>query len=227
MPVQIRAAIILGILGILGVLVAQLVPLLWRYCNRSGARVELVNVTINDESEEFPKIDFKLLNVGDQIAFIKKAEFHVTKVYRIPSTIFFPYEVPVSRNYDILLPPINAPYVKSVDISQAIKQDDVDRFVFTLGHLEYIDSPIIYNIYIELIYNEKDKRLRTSPLIFVMPSTLEVLGGGVLPRELAVEVAKKNKQIATEVSKLRGMKTKAVIKLINHLKDFWVGNKED
>jgi len=213
-------AIIAGIFLVFATLIAPLAENLWRHLfYKRGACVKLVDVTISDGIEEFPKIDLKLKNIGNQIAFVKKAIFHVIKVFIIPSSVFFPVEVPISRNYDIILPPKNAPYIKSEDISQAIKQDDVDRFVFTLGHLEYIDSPVIYSIYIELLYDESNKRLRTDTLIFVMPPTLEVLGGGPLPRDLAVEVVKKNKQIASEVSKLKGTKTKAVIKLITNLNE--------
>ena len=72
----------------------------------STERVKIVDIIIEDSKEdEFPRylIWLKLVNVGNEGAFLNKIEFHVEEVFELIRPAF-PYAVQSSWLYDVDLP---------------------------------------------------------------------------------------------------------------------------
>ena len=110
--------------------------------DKSG--LQLVDISLNDRraplSREpgietaFPQIEIKLRNTGLHVAFIKRAEFSVQHIWKVESAGITCSlgAVPLSAEYDILLPKVTTPYTIYKDTSQSVKPNEVDRFAFTL-----------------------------------------------------------------------------------------------
>ena len=129
--------------------------------------LKLVNVMVNDSGFDYPKLDIKIRNTGDTIAFLKDSIITVKKIFHLNS--FCEYSaVETSAVYDILLPFKNSTYTEHIDISQSIKPNDVDRFTIILGH----DSPYpsaggyIYLITVKFVYDEDNKYIESDNILY-------------------------------------------------------------
>ncbi len=249
------------------------------------AKLELADTSITEQPDDFPLLDIKLRNVGDKIAFLKKAVFHVTDVYNLEDPFFYvETHIDPSWNYNIELPLNNHPYTKEVELSQAIGANDIDRFTFSLGHglkpdnrsiwrnekgneespsgeepllndsserkgkdrtasrrkqdkssqnksedQKKLDSIIlnapegdyaasVMRIYVELIYNEKDERVTTQPMIFEMRTPPHFIAAVATPKSNAQQIATENRRKLEEVNKLEGKKTQKVLEMLEQLK---------
>ena len=175
-----------------------------------GANLELVELAVDDTKGSYPMIEVKLRNLGQGVVFLKKAQFHVTNVYGLRSRIQYS-RVPISWNYDVLLPDDSPPYVTEIDISQSIKPNDVDRFTFTLGtkKFEYQDIGQIFRLQVKLIYNEDNKELTTDYLLLFMayPARVQAF---TETREYSAESSKKNMVVLKSISELQGIRSKTV-----------------
>jgi hypothetical protein len=135
----------------------------------SNSHLRIVDIIVEEEIDEFPVLDLKLKNIGNEIAFLKIIEFHVDEILEIQIPAF-PRAIQSSWNYDVDLPLNGAPYVKPISISQAIEPNGIDRFTITVGnskwHAENLNE-YIYHMWFKIIYDEDDKEVRTSD-IFIM-----------------------------------------------------------
>lgn len=195
------------------------------------AQIKIVDVSIN-ESEGCPTIlDLKLRNNGEKVAYIKKVNFDVKKIFimrmRVPSSYvyIFPYfkhvspyfkHVPPSYRYNVELPSRGAPYKKEKEITQGIKPNDIDRLEIALDYtkdttMHWSDLPSSYNLYIfnmkvSLIYNETDDIVRSKNLIFLIsPPNQNIRGIGVDPESEAY--FEHNREILREIRQIKGEKS--------------------
>ncbi len=114
---------------------------------------------------ELPVLDVKLRNTSSQVAFLKKAVFHVRKVWPLaPFTHFFS-EVTVSANYDVLFPSRQPPYTVERKLSQSIPSNGVDRFTLTLR-----PDPLAHILLatLELVYDGDGKSIEAGDILFAM-----------------------------------------------------------
>ena len=184
--------------------------------NNEDSSLKIVDITIID-TEEFPKIDVKLRNVGKKVAFLKRAEFHVYMIWTLKPPIM-PRAEPVSYNYDVSLEPRETPYVVTKNISQSIDPNDVDRFTFTLGHHPSYDiEDHIYNMKLRFFYDENDKIIESNNVLFLMPPSSTIMGAYSPGGEFAKSCLKYNKNIALEVKKIDGFKSKRLLRFIDQI----------
>lgn len=179
------------------------------------AVIELVEVRVVDD-DKLPKVEFKVRNVGNRVAFMKEAIFYVFESRSIPFCPL-PYAVPVSHVYDVELPaePPSKPHTVSVAIAQAVSPNGVDRFQFRVGTAGLGDRNMGWTIYqfkVELLYNA-DKRVLSDNILMMVPYPYEALGFTVVP-ELAECFRRNEKNMrymlglpGTRSKKLEEMKT--------------------
>jgi hypothetical protein len=202
-PVTIRVAIVSAVV----VIVAAFIGILPQYCpTRRSADVQLVEARIVD-TDKFPKVDIKLRNSGTGVAFLKGANIRVNRVWRF-EPVAAPAEVPVSWNYDVLLAPVDSPYMKTVPISQSIEPDGVDRFTITLG----VDAKptmdvFVYQVAIELRYNEDERIVRTGDLLYAATTASETAAMTGVPLDMARRIWTRNRQLAEEIKSADGAKS--------------------
>jgi len=211
-PLTIRAAIVAGILAITGAIVSALIPVIPALFGESS--LQLVDVSFID-SGEFPVLDIKLRNTGDKIAFLKRADFEVEKIWTLEATVF-PSAEEVSQNYNVILPLSGDPYSISKSISQSIKPNNVDRFTFTLGN-DGGGPPrfYVYLMTVKLVYDEDDKSLKTQRLLFVTeragpPLSFALMGPFAKDRFI------KNQGIMTEINEIDAMKSERLKETISY-----------
>lgn len=118
------------------------------------------------------QVDVKLRNISDQVAFLKRADVKVEKVWRlewIPGN--FAGELP-TWNYDIALPRSGEPFTTTFNISQSIDPNAVDRFTLTIGSEGAIETSVlyVYQLTIDLIYDEDDKVVSTGQMLITSAS---------------------------------------------------------
>lgn len=188
------------------------------YLKEQGANLLLVDAVVNDEQEGYPTLELKLRNTGQEVAFLKKAQFHITNVYGLSSGLMFK-RVPVSWNYNVLLPS-TAPLIVDTDLSQSIQPNEVDRFTITLGAKEFLsDSSQVYRVQLSLIYNEDNRRLDTDNFLFFIKYPAATLAATSIP-EHQFKAAKKNLVVAKSISSLQGVRTESVSKFIKYYEEF-------
>ena len=98
--------------------------------------LEITDVAVRNDGRGSPRVDLKVTNSGDRVAFITRVAFSVRSVDDINAPPrrdcyqgagFFP---PTGR-YDVSLPAEGgAGETLTADVSQEVKADSVDRFVF-------------------------------------------------------------------------------------------------
>jgi hypothetical protein len=166
----------------------------------TGAELRLVDVLINKPGK-FPEIEIKVRNIGDQVAFLKKAEFIVLGQWNIfPNPYARPTIVPISYTYDVEIP---IQGTATVNISQAIEPNSVDRFSFRLvsrGDFYPYVGLFLYLIRIKLIYNEDNRELITPPILMHIPPPVKIVGL-YIPSISTQEILEKNRRIALEILK--------------------------
>jgi hypothetical protein len=171
--------------------------------------LKLVDVSFID-TKEFPQIDVKVRNVGSKVAFIKRAVFKVSKVW----TFKLPQNndaYAATWNYDLMLPIKRTPYVQSLDISQKVDTNAVDRFTFTIGNNSNQGTELYaFLMTMEIIYDEDDKILRSHNLLFRTKSSYVILGFSTYPKEGWDSVMTENKRIAKEIEVYKGIYSAAL-----------------
>jgi len=239
-----RAAIIAGILGIIGTVLAVVIsnvlqpptiiiqpptgptvqpPTEPTAQPPSTSELHLVDVGFI-ESDEFPKLDIKLRNTGEKVAFLKRADFKVEKIWELCWPDIPPIMAPVkiSENYSVMLPISRTPYYVSESVSQSIKRDAVDRFTFTLGTDAALDESVhyVFLITVELIYDEDDKSLTSPNLLFTQISwnllfalthiDLDIYAG----QDSKEGIITQNKQLVEEINEINGIKSNRLKELL-------------
>jgi hypothetical protein len=174
------------------------------------------------ETDELPLLDFKLRNSGKEVAFIKRAEIRVEQNW----TLHWPTAggaAPPSWNYDLVLPTTGAPYVASVDLSQTVDPNGVDRFTITVSPDEHITpfADYIYSMEVKLIYDEDNKEVSTGPLVYMVgyPKWFNKLErpSGELPSTVPgswKQQYDENREIAEEISKVEGKRNERLEALL-------------
>ncbi|RCJ28287.1 hypothetical protein A6S26_12185 [Nostoc sp. ATCC 43529] len=164
----------------------------------------------------------------------------------VPSSFDYQVALPANLNFDIPLPfnfytdnYLNAQqeivYTESFKISQCVSCNDVDRFTFTLflpkseqqlSSNEYspylVRTSYIYNLRLELIYDEDNKTIQSSDLIILLepkyPENIEI-------REFLVDSDSKfstemkkwsqhNLELLTAIAKIKGVISSSLNSLI-------------
>ena len=138
--------------------------------------IELVDVLVLVD-KGLPVIEFKVRNIGDEVAFLKAAEFEILESRDISECTSY-LAWPVSYVYDVELPievPLNS-FVQRVNISQAVPANDVDRFQFKIGN-KIAGMPggsIIYQLKIRILYN-KNSEIVSDEVLIMVPHTIGTL----------------------------------------------------
>lgn len=135
------------------------------------SKLKLVDLKFNEPEGNQKKIviDIKLRNIGEKVAFIKKAKFYVKNIWELSplSEPLGPYEI--SYIYDVFLPILTTPYNISTNLSQEIKSNEVDRFTISLGNdafiKKYLYRDLIFLMSLELIYNENNKLIKSQDFV--------------------------------------------------------------
>ena len=169
--------------------------------------LKLVDVSIEERENENPRIDIKVRNIGNKVAYLKKAEFQIMKmgIIRVAGVRF--EAIPVTWTYDVGVSKDNTPYTKTISISQSVGPNEVDRFQFVIG-TEYMDvyvSETLVYMKIILFYNETDEQLITPPMLLSIPMPKSILGMTTGYPDL--EVRKSNIRIASTMVKLPGIRS--------------------
>lgn len=163
----------------------------------------------------------------------------------LPAFLHFNVDIPclfeedaLDNNHQFLLD--QSAYTQEFKISQCVACNDVDRFTFTLSmpktseqmvsdrHLSYlISTSYIYHFNLELVYDEDDKTVQSSPLILWlaphMPQNGEIryffedLGLKLrqvnLPEEIK-EYSRLNQEVISQIHKLEAIKSISLSQMI-------------
>jgi hypothetical protein len=114
---------------------------------------------------ELPVLDVKLRNTCSEVAFLKKAVFHVRTIWPMAAFTFCLSEVTVSANYDVLFPTRQPAYTVEKKLSQSIPPNGVDRFTLTLRP----DAPAhILLATLELVYDGDSKSIEAGDILFAV-----------------------------------------------------------
>lgn len=187
----------------------------------NDSSLRLVDISFA-ETEEFPKLDVKVRNVGNRVAFMKEAIFVVKKIWRIESFIP-PASMPVSWNYDVLFPIKEVPYSVSHKVSQAIAPNEVDRFTFTLGHDNERGGwkhSWVFLISLELVYDENDKSLRSQDILFLADSAVVIMStiDGPFMYEFRRTITLRNIRTVDEVAQIQALRSEELENTIAEFK---------
>lgn len=203
----ILAAIILGVFFLL--------KTVFIHQNQKVSDLRLVDVSIEESDNSFPKIDIKLRNLGTEVVFLKKGVLRVIDKGILRDSAIVDYlSVAVSWNYDILLgdeKQIEKP------ISHSIQPNAVDRFTFTLAH-DGGDRvfPTLFYIEVSLVYNEDDKTLIFKPLLIPVPSTMKAIAATTSGYDRGIAIA--NINLLKRFAAYEGIKSETFRKMMKKYK---------
>jgi hypothetical protein len=179
-----------------------------------NAPLRLVDVSIEEPGESYPILDVKLRNIGKEVVFLKRAEFHIMKIGRLVNPRLMNYSLEqVNWNYDVQFDTANEGASITHGISQSINPNAVDRFTFTISQSRGDPLfPTLFYFTLTLIYNEDDKKIVSQPIILPVPSHLEAAAAFVYGFD--ANIAKEDLRILKEFSKLEGLASKSFKRLI-------------
>jgi hypothetical protein len=238
--VTIRAAFITATLGIIGLFILGIFSLLGPITSEPFQRpvnqsdLELVGASF-EESAEATTLDIKVRNTGEEVAYLKEANFNVERTWQLWSTIF-PGRVPVSGNYDVTLTPADTPYTRTVELSKRIDPNEVERFTFTLtlndrARAYSAKTNYVFLTTVDLVYDEDDKVISSEELLFVRELPWQQAESGVKtyfpygdPGPLVDDqevsfrkVRAHNEEVVDEIGRIEGIKTQTLEKLIGYI----------
>lgn len=205
-PVTIRGAVIGGLFLLAAAALATILPRAFS----GDSALRLVDFSV-DDTRRIPILDIKVRNVGDRIGFLKRAVVHVERMWGLRPFAYFDFE-PVRWVYDLKLPDRPVPYEVELDLSQSVEPDAVDRFAISLTHGHY--GHVFYLVWLELVYDEDDKRLVTHRVAFGAGPVGNQRGMMFLPSEEFRRAMAINRRIAREIDALdvpKGMGLRAVL----------------
>ncbi len=180
--------------------------------------LKLVDISIEEPDNKYPRIDVKVRNVGNKVCFIKKAEFHFMKTGEIQVCGVRFQASPVTAKYDVGIPRKKPPFTLDVNISQSIQPNDVDRFQFVIGHEfgdVYLSNTLVYFKLI-LYYNETNEKLVSDAILLSVPMHRNIIA--MTKGFPDVEMRKINQQIASAMVKLPGIRSNSIRELEKQLK---------
>jgi hypothetical protein len=234
--VEIQAAII----GLIGVIILGIFtlfsPITAELFRRSvhESDLEVVDASF-EESAEATSLDIKVRNAGEKVAYLKEANFNVERTWELWSTIF-PARVPVSGNNDVALTVAGTPYTRSVELSQSIEPNQVDRFTLTLTLNDRARAHSEKTIYVflttvDVVYDKDDKFASTEKLLFVRELPWQQAQSGVktyFPSEVPGPVDRHqepyfkairahNVEVVDEIIRIEGTKSRSLRELIRYI----------
>ncbi len=150
-----RVGVKVAMVGLAGLIISSLLAgffgIYTAYTSNKPAELELVDVLVGEERGPFlgayVKLDIKLRNTGDQVAFLKRVEIvpeHVSGLF-----VGRPLVVPSSEDYHIMLG-----RDRSVPISFAVEPKSWGRFTIILNRLRGGHIASLYTITPKILYNE-------------------------------------------------------------------------
>lgn len=159
---SVLAALVLGLFA-----ASFLLDLADKTENRFFARTALELVEIAElDNDDFPILDIKLRNPGTEVAFLKRIEFEVLAVHRIPDTPAIAAGVPVSHQYNVMLDPYREDYSVPVSVSQEVPANGTDRIQLIIAadimrHVSRLSREDVirgaeFDLRITFFYNESD-----------------------------------------------------------------------
>lgn len=215
-PITIRAALIGGGFVLLSSAVSPIISRILHPIEvRGDSALKLVEMSV-ERDDEFPLLDFKIRNVGDQPAFLKDVTIHVEKVWEV-APLMAPAAVEVSWVYNVSLPVSGAPYQEVVPISQAVPAADVDRFQLRIGNdgapglQEYV-----FLVWTELVYDEDEKTLRSDSLLFTAtPASRVMAATGLGGTPWADSLMEHNYRVVEEIKALPARRGPSIESLLD------------
>jgi len=229
MTVGIIGVFILGIFTLLGPITSVL---LQRSVNTSD--LELVDATF-EESAEATTLDIKVRNTGEEVAYLKEANFNVERTWELWSTIF-PGRVPVTGNYDVSLTPADTPYTRTVKLSERVDPEEVDRVTFTLTLNDrakaYSEKTnYVFLTTVDLVYDEDDMVMSSENLLFIrelpwqqaesgVKTYYPYEGPGALDGDQGMSFRKvraHNEDVVDEIGRIEGIRSQSLEALIRYI----------
>jgi hypothetical protein len=179
--------------------------------------IRLVDIAIDESTDEFPKLDIKIRNTGDEPAFLKKACFEVTHVFVPIEFREISYQMqPVTWEYDVHFTEETGSIESA--ISQIVQPKGSDRFVFKLG--QECGPPglaIIVRFRVRIVYDEDDKLVDSDYFICTIPRAVEIVGSYIATTD--EEKLRWNIEQIVNFSKLTGTQSKGAQRQFEHIRD--------
>ena len=139
---------------------------------RKRAKVELVDVTINDKKVSYaklPVVDVSVRNTGDMTAVLTQAVIEVHEVWHLELQFPTMLSLKSSETYDIKIDPQrDSPYIQRTAIAHSVKSDEADRFSLSFGLEPMLAFESVYHVTLTIIFNGKE-RTNSKELILVLP----------------------------------------------------------
>ena len=114
---------------------------------------------------EMPVLDVKLRNASAEVVYLKKAVFHVRRVWPLVPFLHCFSQVNVSANYDVRFPNLPAPHTVEVPLSQCVPANGVDRFTLTLRPEAFARITLVT---VELVYNADGTVIGAGDILFAL-----------------------------------------------------------
>ncbi len=232
-PVGVRAAAIAGGFALLVLLVEVVVPMIAQTWS-DESDLELVDASF-EETAEATTLDIKVRNTSGKVAYPKEVNINVEKTWELWSTIF-PARVPVSRNHDVTLTPDGAPYTRTVNLSQSIDPNEVERFTFSFALNDraraYSEKTnYVFLTTVDLVYDGDDKVISSEEFLFVRELPWQQAESGIKTyfpygisgpadrhhRPSSRAVRAHNAQVVDEISRIEGTKSQSLEELIRYI----------
>lgn len=137
---------------------------------KSPDELKLVDLWISD-SYSNTTLDVMVRNTGDQVAYIKRAELILEKVWEVPRHVRTAELINPSAEYHAQIPTatLMVPATLAVKLSHSVGPASVDRIMFHMS-IEKNQDTFKANLYlgrVKLIYDEDNKEL-ISPSAFIV-----------------------------------------------------------
>jgi hypothetical protein len=167
------------------------------------------------ESGEFPILDLKVRNVGHNVAYLKRLELVVRKVWKLQSNVH-PSSVAASWTYDVMLPLAPSDRPISVSASQMIAPNGVDRFKIRLGNDGASASVVyVFHISLALVYNEDERRLVSRPILFTAKAPFNQESWSFSP--VSLDLQRRNLTIVRDIHAVDGLFSDELLALLDSL----------
>lgn len=114
---------------------------------------------------EMPVLDVKLRNTSTEVVFLKRAVFHVIRVWPLAPFALCFSEVNVSANYQVWFPNRPPPFTVEVPLAQCVPPNGVDRFTLTLRPDAFAHVMLAA---VDLVYNADGRVVRAGDILFAL-----------------------------------------------------------
>lgn len=155
------------------------------------SNLELVGATFGggdgtdkEASKSDNTLDIKVRNTGSKVGYIKRAIVTVDRIWRLETVTGYLAAVIRTGTYDVVLPIKPTPYDLEVEVSQAIKPNEVDRFGLRITvdeDSEYYcsDDDYLFKFEVAFYYDADNKSFKTGDILFAHYNGLQDYLGGI------------------------------------------------